>query len=500
MCPKRNVKMHIGLDFGTTNSGAAVLYGQQVRVLPLDPWSFGPGTLGPSALYLSSRTSAQGRRAKGPASPDPTVIRSTLYVTRDHEIFIGREAIETYYRQNVGRPSKMVRRYVGEIEMTFAELPTFVREVYVLVDELTPGRLLRSLKSGLATSYEGTTIFGRYYELEDLIATYLREIRRRAEAETGQTVEGVVLGRPVNFVGSSGEADNQRAENRLRCAAERAGFREVTLELEPVAAALHYELTTGRPQNVVVFDFGGGTLDVTVMHIGEPGKRQVFATGGVGIAGDAFDQRTIEALLLDHFGRGSTVRLGPSPSPLRTGPRGKASGEGTTPFPSQYTDALVNWQAVPELNRPETMHFLQLAQINGSHPARVRALESLLVNNYAVRLFDEVERAKIALSSAHFALIRLAEEDVGVWQPLTRSQFESLIAGETHRIEACLVNTLDRSGLQPGDIDAVVRTGGSAQIPCFIEMLSRIFGPEKVVLSDVFGSVVAGLALRAGVG
>jgi hypothetical chaperone protein len=443
--------LRIGLDFGTTNSGAAIFDGQQVHVFPLDP-----------------------------ASHDPTVIRSTLYVTRDHEIFIGREAIEAYYRQNVGRPSKKVRQYVGEIEMTFAELPTFVQEVYVLVDELTPGRLLRSLKSGLATGYEGTTIFGRYYELEDLIALYLGEIRRRVEAETGQAVEGVVLGRPVNFAGSSGEADNQRAENRLRRVAKKAGFREVTFELEPVAAALHYELTAGEPQNVVVFDFGGGTLDVTVMRVGEPGKRRVFTTGGVGIAGDAFDQRVIEALLLDHFGRGSTW------------------GENAAPFPRQYTDALVNWQAVPELNRPETLHFLQLAQINGSHPTRVRALESLLINNYAVRLYDEVEQAKIDLSTARFALIRLAEEDVDVWQPLTRSQFESLIAGETRRIEACLLDTLDRSGLQEGEIDAVVRTGGSAQIPCFIDMLGRIFGPEKVVLSDVFSGVTAGLALWAG--
>jgi len=468
--------MRIGLDFGTTNSGAAVFDGQRVHVFPLDP-----------------------------AGYDPTVIRSTLYITRDHDVFIGREAIETYYRQNVGRPSKKVRQYIGEIEMTFAELPTIVREVYVLVDELTPGRLLRSLKSGLATGYEGTTIFGRYYELEDLIALYLQEIRQRVEAEAGQTVDGVVLGRPVNFAGSSGEVDNQRAENRLRHVAEKAGFREVAFELEPVAAALHYELTAGEPQNVVIFDFGGGTLDVTVMQVGVPGERRTFATGGVGIAGDAFDQRIIEALLLDHFGRGSTVRLGPlscvqrtqGPSTgLRTGPR-KAGGK-ETPFPNQYTDALVNWQAVPELNRPETLHFLQLAQINGSHPARIKALESLLVNNYAVRLYDEVEQAKIDLSAAHFALIRLAEEDIAMWQPLTRSQLESLIAGETQRIEACLLDTLDRSGLRPGDIDAVVRTGGSAQIPCFIDMLGRIFGPEKVVLSDVFSGVTAGLALRAG--
>jgi hypothetical chaperone protein len=459
--------MRIGLDFGTTNSGAAVFDGQRVHVFPLDP-----------------------------AGHDPTVIRSTLYITRGHDVSIGREAIETYYRQNVGRPSKKVRQYVGEIEMTFADLPTIVRDVYVLVDELTPGRLLRSLKSGLATGYEGTKIFGRYYELEDLIALYLQEIRQRVEAETGQTVDGVVLGRPVNFVGSSTEADNRRAEDRLRRVAEKAGFREVAFELEPVAAALHYELTAGGAQNVVVFDFGGGTLDVTVMRVGEPGKRQVFATGGVGVAGDTFDRRIIEALLLDHFGRGSTVRLGPSAG-LGTGPR-HARGWKEAPLPSQYTDALVDRQAIPELNRPETLHFLHMAQIQGSHPARIKALESLLVNNYAVRLYDEVERAKIDLSAARFALIHLAEEDIAVWQPLTRSQFESIIATETRRIEACLLDTLDRSGLRPGDIDAVVRTGGSAQIPCFIDMLERVFGPHKVVLSDVFGGVTAGLALRAG--
>ena len=469
--------MRIGLDFGTTNSGAAAFDGQRVRLFPLDP-----------------------------ASHDPTVIRSTLYVTRDHQVFIGREAIDTYYRQNVGRPSKMVRRYIGEIEMTFAELPTFVKEVYVLVDELTPGRLLYSLKSELSSSYKGTTIFGRYYELEELIAIYLREVRRRVEAETGQAVDGVVLGRPVNFAGSGAEADNQRAENRLRRAAEMAGFRDVVFELEPVAAALHYELTAEKPQNVVVFDFGGGTLDVTVMRIGEgepgpalssalsrvegeaEGLRQVFATGGVGIAGDAFDQRIIEGLLLDHFGRGSTVRLSA---------HDEAGGDETAPFPSQYTDALVNWQTIPELNRPETLHFLQLAQLTGSHPARVRALESLLVDNHAVRLIDAVERAKVALSTARFTLIRLASENINVWQPLTRSQFEALIADATRRIEACLLDTLERSGLQADEIDTVVRTGGSAQIPCFIEMMGRIFGPETVVLSDVFSGVTAGLAVRA---
>jgi hypothetical chaperone protein len=442
--------MRIGLDFGTTNSGAAVFDDQRVHVFPLDPTSL-----------------------------DPTVIRSTLYITRDHQVFIGQEAIDTYYRQNIGRPSRMVRQYIGEVEMTFAEIGTFIKDVYIMVDELTPGRLLYSLKSELSGNYEGTTIFGRYYELEELIAMYLREIRQRVAAEAGQVVDSVVLGRPVNFVGGDTDADSQHAEKRLRRAAEMAGFRDIAFELEPVAAALHYELTAKEPQNIVVFDFGGGTLDITVMRIGGGEERQVFATGGVGIAGDAFDQRIIEGLMLDHFGHGSTW------------------GEDAAPFPRQYTDALVHWQTIPELNRPETLHFLQLAQITGSHPARVRALESLLVNNHAIHLIDEVERAKVALSSVRFATIQLTGQDISVWQPLTRSQFEALIADAARRIEACLLDTLDRSGLQVNEIDTVVRTGGSAQIPHFIEMMGQIFGPDKVVLSDVFSGVTAGLAIRA---
>lgn len=441
--------MYIGVDFGTTNSGAAYFDGTRVHLLPLDP-----------------------------DSPDPHVMRSMLYITRDHEITFGKAAIDTYYQQNVGRPSKMVRQWVGEIEVTAAEIGTFIRDVYVMVDEWMPGRLMRSLKSGLATSYEGTTIFGRFYELELLISLYLRQIRERAEQQTGQAIQGVVLGRPVNYVGSTGEADNERARKRLHRAAQMAGFEEVLFELEPVAAALHYELTIGKPQNVLVFDSGGGTLDITVMRLGGAGERRVLATGGVGIAGDVFDQRIVEELLLEHFGRGSTL-------------------EKDDPFPNAYTDALVNWQTVLELNRPETLRFIRWAQLTGNHPARLRALESLLVNNYTVHMFDQVEQAKIALSDVRLTLIRLQGEDLNIWQPVTRTQFENLIDAERQQVEHVVLDTLDRSGLYADQIDAVVRTGGSAQIPCFIEMLGRIFDPARIFLSSVFSGVTAGLAIRA---
>lgn len=442
--------MHIGLDFGTTNSGAAYYDGQRVRLFHLDP---------------------DGQPA--------TVIRSTLYVTRDHEYEIGRKAIDTYYGQNTGRPRRLVREYTGTLKQVYSDGLEVIDHVYALVDELQPGRLLRSLKSELAGSYAGTRIFRRSYTLEELIAVFLGEIRRRVEEESGQVVDGVVLGRPVNFVGSQQTQSNQRAEQRLRQAAEMAGFRHVAFELEPVAAALHYELIAGHPQNVVVFDFGGGTLDITVMHIGGPDERQVFATGGVGIAGDALDRRIVERLLLDHFGRGSTW------------------GEENIPFPSQFTEAVLNWQTIMELYQPETLRFLRRVQASSSHPSRVRALESLIVNDEGVRLFDAVEQTKIDLSAANFGLIRLTGEEIEIWQPITRSQFEAIIGEEIRQIRTCLLDTIQRSGLELCQIDAVVRTGGSSQIPGFIRMLEEIFGADKVLLSEVFSGVTAGLAIRA---
>ncbi len=446
--------MRIGLDFGTTNSGAAVFDGRRVHLFPID-------------------------RAQPRAAEPATVIRSALYITREHQVHIGRQATDTYYRQNSGRPRKIVRQLAGSLSQMYSDGLVVEEDVYANIDELSPGRLLRSLKSELSGSYEGTTIFKRFYPLEELIALFLREIRQRVEAQTGRPVDGVVLGRPVHFVGEGAAESDRRAEERLREAAKLAGFGQVDFELEPVAAALHYELTLDRPQNIAVFDFGGGTLDITVMRVGDPAERPVFATGGVGIAGDRFDRRIVEQLLLEHFGRNSTW------------------GDGAVPFPAQFTDALLNWQTILELYRPETLHFFRQAQRSGSHPARVRALESLVVNDEGVHLFDEVERAKIKLSDDRFAVIRLAADEINVWQPITRSQFEALINRESEQIRACLLDTLDRSGLTAGEIDAVVRTGGSAQIPRFVEMLGEVFGAEKVVLSEVFGSVTAGLAIRA---
>ena len=94
-------------------------------------------------------------------------------------------------------------------------------------------------------------------------------------------------------------------------------------------------------------------------------------------------------------------------------------------------------------------------------------------------------------------MISLQDRDLELWELITRHQFEKDIYEYYQRIEGVLLDTVAASGLDPGQIEAVVKTGGSSGIPAFSQMLATIFGPEKVKTSDAFSSVTSGLAIKA---
>ena len=303
--------MILGMDFGTTNSGMAVYDGRAVQVLPLDP-----------------------------AAPNPRVARTALYITNEQGITIGRAAIDRYYEHNLNRPVRMQRIWVGEIEV-MADKVYYVTDVYTWADALSPGRLFLSIKTGLRdVNYPGTVIGQFYYSLEALIALYLTVTKARAERLLGQEMRQVVLGRPVHFAADA--AADRLAEARLLHAAFDAGYETVYLQYEPVAAAYGYALELSRPENALVFDFGGGTLDITVMRLGE-GRPRVLATGGIPVAGDVFDQKLVRAKLPRHFGEGSLY-----------GPRHKAL---TTP--QWIYDSFNDWQAILQLNSAQNRQILR---------------------------------------------------------------------------------------------------------------------------------------------
>ncbi len=125
------------------------------------------------------------------------------------------------------------------------------------------GRLIQSLKSHLPSRMlTGTEIFGRRHKLEELIARILIDLRKQTEKQLGHPVRRArSLGRPVRFVGSESDADDDFAVSRLREAFAIAGFEEVRFELEPVAAAFAYESTLDHDELILIGDFGGGTSD-----------------------------------------------------------------------------------------------------------------------------------------------------------------------------------------------------------------------------------------------
>jgi hypothetical chaperone protein len=406
-------------------------------------------------------------------------MRSVIYMTREHVLHVGMDAINRYNAENINRERRMVQRRVGRIEMLFAEIGVVATDVHVMVDELEPGRLLRSLKSALATPYTGTMLYGRTYTLEELIALYLRASRERASVLLGEPVTEVVLGRPVHFVGAADEADDTRAEYRLRHAAHLAGFERIDFELEPVAAARHYAQSITAEQNILVYDFGGGTLDVTAMHVTPGGAPTILAIGGLGIAGDRFDQRIIEHGLTPHFGRDVTW------------------GDKKLPVPRAMIDQITAWEGLASLATTETRTFLHRMQSDCSAPARLYALESLIFNFYGFALFEHVESVKRQLSDAPFAEMRFTGDDMDIWAAITRSQFEHFTQIEWRQIREMVLDVVARSGLTASAIDAVVRTGGSSSIPYSLGLLAELFGAEKLVTEDLFTGVTAGLGIRA---
>src|SRR3990170_1326458 len=227
--------LSIGIDFGTSNSSVAAFDGNAVRLLPLDPHA-----------------------------RDPHVMRSLLYITRAGEVVVGQRALDLYTEQNTGREVKLERRYIGEVKMTFSDM-TVVKDAFALVDVNEPGRLFQSLKRFLpVTSFKKTSVFGREYRLEELVATLAREMLRAAEAALGQPVRSLVVGRPVRF--SEDAHKDEAARRRLEEAWSLAGLDRVRFLEEPVAAAHHYasEAALSPGATFLVFDFGGGTLDITV--------------------------------------------------------------------------------------------------------------------------------------------------------------------------------------------------------------------------------------------
>jgi hypothetical chaperone protein len=439
--------MRLGVDFGTTNSAIAFYDGLQLHTIPADT-----------------------------AHDNPNVMPSLIYIDRSAQVTVGAQAASAYLQHETGRPVRWRQREVGEIEVTVANQEgdnpiEFVQTVSVLVDEAANGRLIQSIKTALFNErYEGTRIFSKFYRVEDLIAIILRHLRQAAERQTGEPCRQIVLGRPVRF--SENPVVDSRAESILLKAAYLAGFTDVRFEKEPVGVAYLYHRGSTTRQTVLVFDFGGGTLDLTIADVGGDQAPIIRATGGVPLGGNDLDRRIMNALL-PYFGGGD---------------------EGV--LPADMSDKLLAWQTMPELSRPRDLERIHLLKRNG-HGQTMRALETLITHNIGFKLFKEIEQVKMQLSETDTVRLDFDFGDLHIHETITRRRFDRMIAADLALIRAGVDDILQAADLRPDQIDVVLRTGGSSLIPAVRQMLEGIFGADRVQAIDPLISVTGGFAVVA---
>jgi hypothetical chaperone protein len=380
---------------------------------------------------------------------DHTTLPSAIFFEVDGAVLIGRKAIEAY------------------------------------VDG-APGRLMRSLKSVLGTALiEETTRLGRgRTSFRDVIAYYLRAVKRRAERATGRELRDVVHGRPVHFVDNAEDAD-RKAEQTLRAIAREVGFEEITFQFEPIAAALDYERQISGEEVALIADIGGGTSDFSIVRLGPLRHGQVdraadiLANDGVRIGGTDFDRQLSLGVVMPLFGFGSAMK--------RAG----------LDVPSSYFHDFATWSNINRMYEPRVLADIRQVRQEASEPELLDRLVRVVEEQRGHTLAMEVEDAKIALSEQRRAAIPLEWVAPGLAASIGRADLVSHTKGLADRIAARIQNCLAQAGLSADGIDAVFLTGGSVKLAHVRKAITKAVPSARMVEGDTFGAVGKGLTLEA---
>ena len=371
----------IGIDLGTTNSCVSVMEGNEPVVIP----------------------NAEGKRTT------PSVIA----FVEGGEIKVGDPA----KRQAVTNPTKTVysvKRFMGN---KFSE------------SKKETGRVPYKVVKG-DNDTPRVDIDGRLYTPQELSAMILQKMKKTAEDYLGTNVEEAVITVPAYFNDSQRQATKE--------AGEIAGLKVKRIINEPTSAALAYGLDKkGQDQKIVVFDFGGGTHDVSILELGD-GVFEVLSTDGdTHLGGDDVDEKIID-WLADEFKKDETIDLRKDPMSLQ---RLKEAAE--------KAKIELSSSAQTEINLP----YITATDSGPKHLVRT----------------------------------------------LTKSKFDQLIDDLVKRTINPCKTALKAAGLSKSDIDEIILVGGSTRIPAVQDAVEKFFGkkPSKGVNPDEV--VAVGAAIQGGV-
>ncbi|MEJ8562653.1 Hsp70 family protein [Yoonia sp. GPGPB17] len=346
------------------------------------------------------------------------------------------------------------------------------------------GRFMRALKSVLGTPLmrEKRQIAYERLTLIEVVARFLRMIRERAEAETGQTFNVALSGRPVRFH-STDAARNAQAEVDLREAYMVAGYKDVSFMFEPEAAALASGPLAKGELGLIV-DIGGGTSDFSVFSR-EGDATRIIASHGVRVGGTDFDRAISVAKVMPLLGRGAEVR--------------NAIGEGRHVAPNAIFNDLATWQKIPFVytadNRRMAADFAKL----GIDPTLFRRLKTVLEMELGHDIAFAVEAGKIRLNQPDLleAGVDLRVIEAGLWTRLTQAAMDDVLATHAAQIKACAGETLEMAAVSPNKISKIVFVGGSSLLKAVEDVMVAIFPHATLERAEAFTAVADGLAIAA---
>ncbi|MGR9245334.1 Hsp70 family protein [Rhizobium leguminosarum] len=342
-------------------------------------------------------------------------------------------------------------------------------------------RFLQSIKTFAASAlFQGTLIFAKRHNFEDLMEIFVRRLRNYAGDHWPSDVSRIVTGRPVHFAGAS--PDPALATERYNEALSRFGFPEIHYVYEPVAAAFYFAQNLKQDATVLVADFGGGTTDYSLIRFETvAGKLTATPIGhsGVGVAGDHFDYRMIDNIVAPLIGKGSHFK----------------SFDKILEVPSNYYSSFGRWNQLSIFKTTREFEDLKKLVRTSLEPEKLEIFIDLIDHDEGYPLYQAVSATKMALSASEEAPFDFAPLGRTGHRSIKRSDFEGWIADDLARIEGALDDVLDKTETKPSEIDKVFLTGGTSFVPAVRRIFTERFERDRIESGGELLSIAHGLAL-----
>lgn len=341
-------------------------------------------------------------------------------------------------------------------------------------------RFIQSFKSVAASPlFERAMIFNKPFRFEDMGRLFLQRLVAHAGGALDERPRRIIVGRPVEYAGA--RPDPELARERYDAMLAAFGS-EIYYVHEPLGAAHSYASRLTEPATILVADFGGGTTDFSIVRVAERGapRRCVpLASSGIGIAGDRFDYRIVDRLVLPLLGKGSHYR----------------SFDKLLEIPAGYFADFGDWSRLAMMRNRRTIEGIRRLQRDAERPDLIGRMVALIEHEQGFPLYDAVAKLKRALSGSDHAEFQFAGGGIEIGADVHRADFDQWIADDLRRIEAAMDQSLTRAGTAPEAIDRVFLTGGSSLIPAIRALFDRRFGEERIATGGELTSIAHGLAL-----